>query len=58
MSGYDSQNRWSRAETHDKRLSYHLTSLYGLRPIPEDLMELVREIGARATTARHATDGD
>jgi hypothetical protein len=58
MSVNSSQKRGSRAEAGDARLRYHLTSLYALRPIPEDLMELVREIGTRATVARHATKGD
>lgn len=57
MSG----NNWPKCgggtQANDTRLRYHLTSLYALRPVPQDLMELVREIGARAATPR-AADGD
>jgi hypothetical protein len=46
-----------QAAANDTRLRYHLTSLYGLRPIPDDLMELVQRIGSRAAV-RHANDAD
>lgn len=29
------------------RLRYHLTSLYALRPIPEDMLRLVEQLDAR-----------
>jgi hypothetical protein len=31
-------------EADEARLSYHLISLYGLRPIPDDLLSLVKQI--------------
>lgn len=43
-----------RVEADDSRLRYHLTSLYALRPIPGDMLDLVQEVGARLATAQHA----
>lgn len=34
-------------EADDARLRYHLTSLYGLGPIPDDLLSLVKQIDER-----------
>jgi hypothetical protein len=57
MSGRK-QIRESEAEkADDARLRYHLTSLYALRPIPDDLMTLVREIGKRSEKTNAANDG-
>lgn len=58
MSG-SKQIRESEAEEADNaRLRYHLTSLYALRPIPDDLMTLVREIGKRFEKTNATNDGD
>jgi hypothetical protein len=45
-----SGNKMTRAATADvdtAKLRYHLTSLYALRPLPDDMLRLVEEIGAR-----------
>jgi hypothetical protein len=57
MSGNE-QMREFKVEADDVRLRYHLTSLYALRPIPDDLLMLVREIGARIEKTRAVSDGD
>lgn len=38
-------------EADTVRLRYHLTSLYALRPLPDDLLRLIEQIGARAEGA-------
>jgi hypothetical protein len=37
----------ARTEGDTATLRYHLTSLYALRPIPDDMVRLIEEIGAR-----------
>jgi hypothetical protein len=57
MSGKNSSRaKERRVEAEDPRLRYHLTSLYTLRPIPADLLQLVHELGKRVSTARPAND--
>jgi hypothetical protein len=57
MSGKNSSRaKERRVEAEDPRLRYHLTSLYALRPIPDDLLQLVHELGKRVSTARPAND--
>lgn len=43
-------------EADEVRLRYHLTSLYGLRPIPDDLLGLVRQIDERLQSASGSDD--
>ena len=38
-------------EADDARIRYHLTSLYALRPLPDDLLQLVRRVGERLQSA-------
>ena len=52
------QAREIEVENDDARLRYHLTSLYTLRPIPDDLLMLVREIGGQLERTQVANDGD
>lgn len=40
------------------RLRYHLTSLYALRPIPDDMLSLVEQIDARRARASDIGDSD
>ena len=47
MSGNKPANHGIGSDADNERLSYHLTSLYTLKPIPDDLLSLAREIGAR-----------
>jgi hypothetical protein len=58
MSGSNQMRESEGDGADDTRLRYHLTSLYALRPIPDDLMTLVREIGKRLETTNAANDGD
>jgi hypothetical protein len=44
----EANRSWGKAD--DARLRYHLTSLYALRPIPDDLLQLVIKLGARLET--------
>jgi hypothetical protein len=43
--------RNANIEGDTARLRYHLTSLYALRPIPEDMLRLVEQIDARREDA-------
>jgi hypothetical protein len=57
MSGKNSSRaKERRVEAQDPQLRYHLTSLYALRPIPDDLLQLVHEFGKRVSTAQPAND--
>lgn len=39
--------RTANTDADTAKLRYHLTSLYALRPIPDDMLRLVEQIGAR-----------
>jgi len=56
MSGCNKKRE--RKVEADVRLRYHLTSLYALRPIPDDLVTLAREIGTRLEKTNAANDTD
>ena len=43
-------------EADDTRLRYHLTSLYALRPIPDDLLGLVKQIDERLQSCSGSDD--
>jgi hypothetical protein len=43
-------------EADDTRLRYHLTALYALRPIPDDLLQLVEQIDERLQWSGCADD--
>lgn len=47
MSGNKSANHGIGSDADDERLRYHLTSLYTLKPISDDLLSLAHKIGAR-----------
>jgi hypothetical protein len=48
MSGNKTVNSKASIQADTARLRYHLTSLYALRPTPDDLLRLIEKIGARA----------
>jgi hypothetical protein len=58
MSGSKQIRKGEGEEADDVRLRYHLTSLYALSPIPDDLMKLVREIGTRLENTNATNDDD
>jgi hypothetical protein len=47
MPGNKAVKHGIASDADDERLRYHLTSLYALKPIPDDLLSLAHEIGAR-----------
>jgi hypothetical protein len=46
----------AHVEADTAKLRYHLTSLYGLRPLPDDMLTLVEQIGARVEGAHAESD--
>jgi hypothetical protein len=46
-----SPGKEDRTEADVARLRYHLTSLYGLHPIPNDMLQLVQRLDTRLQTA-------
>lgn len=48
-------NRYG-TEADVARLRYHLTALYTLRPIPDDLLELVKQLDERLQETGCADD--
>jgi hypothetical protein len=47
MSGTKRITREIKVADDDARLHYHLTSLYALKPIPDELLQLVGKVAAR-----------
>ena len=45
--------RPANVDADTAKLRYHLTSLYALRPLPDDMLRLVEQIGARREDASH-----
>jgi hypothetical protein len=54
--GMESKAGNHRRTADEPRLRYHLTSLYALRPIPDDLLHLVRRIDERLQSSSGAGD--
>ena len=51
MAPGSKMKRTATIEGDAARLRYHLTSLYALRPIPEDMLRLVEQIDTRREDA-------
>jgi hypothetical protein len=51
-----SKPRKQSAEVDTAELRYHLTSLYALRPIPDDLLRLIEQIDTRLQGRRCAAE--
>lgn len=46
----------ANAEVDAATLRHHLASLYGLRPIPDDMVRLIEQIGARRGAGTSESD--
>lgn len=56
MSGTKRITREIKVDADDTRLRYHLTSLYALKPIPDELLTLVRQVAAQVESGGGMTN--